>query len=1026
MTSDGFQAGRAGSLQGRLARLGFVDAARAVRLLSDPGLVSLGNDSLEDLAAAADPDLALTILSRIADSAGPASVALIAALDTDAQLRARVYAVLGSSVALGDHLVRHPEDWVVLADIDQTVASPVGSRDNGHDNSSTELLPHVSVAFAPAAQVRADLLNAVGADPLSRDPIARDAADTTLSALRSAYRRRLLAIAAADLAEGAAFIDVSAAIADLADATLEAALAIARAESPQDAARCRLAVVAMGKCGGRELNYISDVDVLFVAEPADGVDEADAIASATRLAQTLMHACASPTAEGSIWEVDPNLRPEGKAGALVRTLASYDGYYRRWASTWEFQALLKARPVAGDLDLGARFVDLVTPMVWSAADRKNFVEDVQAMRRRVEDNVPAKDAERQLKLGAGGLRDVEFSVQLLQLVHGRSDIMLHSATTMSALESLATWGYVGRDDASTLSTSYAFLRTLEHRIQLHRLRRTHVIPDDEGDLRRIGRSMGYRSDPVTELTEALKRHRREVRRLHEKLFYRPLLNAVARLDAGEARLSPAAAKQRLMALGYSDPAGALRQLEALTSGVTRRAAIQRTLLPVMLGWFATAPDPDAGLLAFRRMSDALGSTPWYLRLLRDESLAAQRLARILASSRYASDLLLRAPEAVTMLAGDEELEPRRREALVVEALSAARRYDDSEAAVAAVRALRRRELFRTAVAEILEVAEVDEAGAALSDLAAATIVGALEIAVRGVEAVRGSALPTRFLVVAMGRFGGGELGFASDADVLFVHDPLPGAEERDAHEAALAVAGELRRLLMVPTPDPPLEVDADLRPEGRNGPLVRTLASYAAYYERWSSAWEVQALLRAEPVAGDVELGQAFVALIDPMRYPEGGIPENDVREIRRLKARMEAERLPRGADPGLHTKLGRGGLSDVEWVAQLISLRHGWEVPGLRTTRTLPALRAAADAGLLTKDDADHLEAAWRNATRVRDAVMLVRGKAGDMVPTDARDLAAVAHVLGYGPGESGALLEDYRRVARRARAVVERVFYA
>ena len=1010
MTSEGARAARAGSLQARLARLGFVDSARAVRLLSDPGLVALGTPAVDDLALAPDPDLALTSLSRIAETGHEWAAAFVEALDDDTGLRSRAYAVLGASAALGDHLVRHPEDWTVLA--------PAVVDDDD--------APPQRTTFAALEVVRADLLEAVGADPVAMQPVAAQPVSGALSLLRAAYRRRLLVIAAADLADGASFDDVSAALADLADATLDAALAIARAEHPGDAERCRLSVVAMGKCGGHELNYISDVDVVFVAEAVDGGDETEALRAATRLAQSLMHACVAPTSEGSIWEVDPNLRPEGKQGALVRTLASYAGYYHRWASTWEFQALLQARPAAGDLDLGRAFVDLVTPLVWSAADRPNFVEDVQAMRRRVEDNVPARDADRQLKLGAGGLRDVEFSVQLLQLVHGRSDVMLHSATTTAALEALATWGYVGRDDASALSSSYAFLRTLEHRIQLHRLRRTHVIPDDDGDLRRLARSMGYRTEPVAELEKALQRHRREVRRLHEKLFYRPLLNAVARLDAGEARLTPEAAQQRLVALGYTDPVGALRHLEALTSGVTRRAAIQRTLLPVMLGWFASAPDPDAGLLAFRRVSDALGSTPWYLRLLRDESLAAQRLATVLASSRYASDLLMRAPEAVTMFADDDELVPRGREALVTEALAAARRYDEAEVGITTVRALRRRELFRTAVAELLGIAEVDEAGVALSDIAAATVVGGLEIAVRAVEATRRTAMPTRFLVVAMGRFGGGELGFASDADVLFVHDPLPGADDRDAHEAALAVAGELRRLLMLPTPDPPLEVDAGLRPEGRNGPLVRTLASYAAYYDRWSSPWESQALLRADPVAGDAELGEEFVRLIDPLRYPAGGISETDVREIRRLKARMEAERLPRGADPGLHTKLGRGGLSDVEWVAQLISLRHGYEVPGLRTTRTLPALVVAADEGLLDIEDADHLIAAWRIATRVRDAVMLVRGRAGDMVPTDARDLAAVAQVLGYRPGQSGALLEDDRRITRRARGGVERVFYA
>ena len=226
----------------------------------------------------------------------------------------------------------------------------------------------------------------------------------------------------------------------------------------------------------------------------------------------------------------------GRAGPLVRTLASHLAYYRRWAKTWEFQALLKARPAAGDLELGQQYVDAVQPLIWSAAD--SFVTDVQAMRQRVEQNVPRKDADRALKLGPGGLRDVEFSVQLLQLVHGRSDPTLHSATTLDALAALRDGGYVGRDDGQGLADAYRFLRTLEHRIQLFRLRRTHVVPDDERDLRRLGRSLGFRADPVADLTAAWRQHGREVRRLHEKLFYRPLLTAVAQLSPDEARLLP--------------------------------------------------------------------------------------------------------------------------------------------------------------------------------------------------------------------------------------------------------------------------------------------------------------------------------------------------------------------------------------------------------------------------------------------------------------------------------------------------------
>ncbi len=277
----------------------------------------------------------------------------------------------------------------------------------------------------------------------------------------------------------------------------------------------------------------------------------------------------------------------------------------------------------------------------------------------------------------------------------------------------------------------------------------------------------------------------------------------------------------------------------------------------------------------------------------------------------------------------------------------------------------------------------------------------------------------------MGRFGGHESGYGSDADVMFVHDPLPGADEQEATEAAHTVAEALRALLTRPAPDPPLLIDPGLRPEGRQGPLVRTLASYRAYYERWSVPWEAQALLRAEPVAGDAELGARFTALADKFRYPDGGIPESSVREIRRIKARMEAERMPRGADPALHLKLGPGGLSDVEWVVQLLQLRHARAVPAMRTTRTLAGLAAAVDAGLVGTEDATALAGAWRLAARIRDAVVLVRGRASDVFPVRAAEVAAVASVLGYPPGAAQDLVQDYRRAARRARTVMERLFY-
>jgi glutamate-ammonia-ligase adenylyltransferase len=1010
----------------RLTRLGFVDALRAERMLEDPALVELVGDLREPaersaegrapgllsaLGDVADPDHALLALAKLAGVVRDDSErheALAEMLAAASPARDRLLAVIGASLALGDNLAAHPDHLLVLAS--ETLGTQV-----------------------PAQAVRAELLRSVGADPEAEVPVATVLGTEGIDEMRRAYQRRLLQIAATDLtaADSLAVLgDVGAALADLAAAALEASLALARADLDDHGRGVRLAVIGMGKCGGRELNYVSDVDVIYVVEP-DGVDEDHAIAVGTRLAAGLARACSTAAGEPALWPVDAALRPEGKNGPLVRTLSSHRAYYERWAKTWEFQALLKARPVAGDRALGEAYVAAMNPMVWAAVGRENFVEDSQAMRRRVEENVPAAEADRQLKLGVGGLRDVEFTVQLLQLVHGRADESIRSPGTLTALAALAAGGYVGRTDAVELADCYRLLRSLEHRIQLYRLRRTHLMPTAEPDLRRLARSIGMRTGGAQALDDRWRAVRRQVRHLHEELFYRPLLPATARLSVEEASLAPEAARARLAAIGYADPAGAMRHIAALTEGLSRRAAIQRQLLPVMIGWFAEGAGPDAGLLAFRRLSDELGTTHWYLKLLRDSGTAARRLATVLSTSRYVADALTRSPESVAWLGDDADLVGRTGPRLSAEAAALLSRAEGAEAAAAALRALRRRELARTAAADVL--------GVVTPTTAAETLTAAADVVLAGVlGAVEQEALieyglteaPARLLVVAMGRLGGREMGYTSDADVLFVHEPRPGVDPELSQSFALTVTGRLRALLVAVSNEPPLEVDVSLRPEGRNGPLVRSFDSYAEYYARWSSPWESQALLRARPVAGDEELGQRFVALVDPLRYPAGGLNAAVVREVRRIKARVEAERLPRGVDPARHLKLGRGGLSDVEWTIQLLQLQHGHEIAGLRTTSTLEALAAAAEAGLVEPADAKVLTDAWELASRLRDANVLWSGRSGganaDVLPHDRKALAGLARVIGLPAGSAGELEEEYLRKARRARAVVERVFYA
>jgi glutamate-ammonia-ligase adenylyltransferase len=981
-------------------RLGLVDATAGAALNQLGWTGPEHREVLWALSRAADPDLALRGLSRLAEVLGDRWAELEQQLLVAKSLRGKLFGVLGASTALSDHLVADADTWRLLSLDDE--------------------LPQPSAA-------RAQLLDVVQAEPEPDSALhrARISGPQATAALRKAYRDQILVLAAADLAATVEdlpvlpYAQVCAQLSDLADVALEAALAVAVAEVCPDApCTTRLAVIAMGKCGARELNYVSDVDVVFVAEPADAL--------ANRLAGAMVRIGGS-----AFFEVDAGLRPEGRSGALVRTVDSHVAYYQRWAKTWEFQALLKARPMAGDPRLGHDYLQAVAPMVWTASQREDFVPEVQAMRRRVEENVPAELRDRELKLGRGSLRDVEFAVQLLQLVHGRDDDSLQVLSTVDALGALGAGGYIGREDAANLTASYEFLRLLEHRLQLQRMRRTHTLPDpdDAAAMRWLARAAHMRpdgrSDAAGVLSAEVRRNAVRVRRLHEKLFYRPLLEAVARSDSPSLKLSEDSALRQLTALGYVSPGSALNHLRALTAGASRRGRLQTLLLPTLLDWLGDTPDPDGGLLAYRRLSDAIGETPWYLRTLRDEGAVAKRLMTVLGTSAYLPDLLIRAPEAVRLYA-DGPSGPRLLDVTPEEVAHGLRvsagRHRNPERAVEAARSLRRHELARVASADLLGLLDVTQVCAALSSVWSAVLDAALQVVADA--ATEQNAAPATIAVIGMGRLGGAELGYGSDADVLFVCEPADGAADQEAVRWVSRVVERVRALLGAASADPALEVDTGLRPEGRSGPMVRTLASYGAYYAQWSAPWEAQALLRARPVAGDAELGERFCAMADPVRYPEGGISVETAREIRRIKARVDTERLPRGADRATHTKLGRGGLADVEWTVQLLQLRHGHEMAALRSPSTMAALSAAGAAELLSAADVDTLRQAWLTATRARNALVLVRGKPADQLPGPGRVLVAVARAAGWPDGDSGAFLDHYRKVTRHARAVVEHSF--
>ena len=978
-----------------VAKAGFIDLRRGrevVEQLCAP--TGLSVEQLLDLFAhAAEPDIAgQTVIDLLAAPSAPGE-----AWASDYAWLERVVRVAGASRGLADFLVRHPDRVGAL-------------RVHREDLDDEETIAH-------------RMLTAVGAD--SRGFATGDL-EAARDSLRCEYRAIVCEIACFDLsAELPTQVvdDVARGLADAAAGALEASLAIARAElaaqgAPEDEiARVRLAIIGMGKCGARELNYVSDVDVIYVAESADSQLLANdtALSHATKMAQLLARGIQESGREPGLWEVDANLRPEGKAGALVRTVESHLAYYDRWAKNWEFQALLKARPIAGDRRLGQQYVDGIAPKVWSSAARDGFVDQVQRMRERVTDNIPPAEVDIQIKLGPGGLRDVEFTVQLLQLVHGLQDETVRLRGTIESLNALVVAGYVGREEATTFAESYRLLRVLEHRLQLRALRRTHLMPTNAEDIRVLSRSAGYDVGEV-DVVELWRATKVKVRALHERLFYRPLLAAAAALPEEGLNLTTEQAQARLAAIGFEDPKGAMAQITALTSGMTRRSTIQRAILPILLQWLADGANPDYGLLAFRRLSEALGESPWYLKMLRDSQAAAERLMTVLSGSRYVSDLLERLPEATAWLDDDQDLAARSAEALRSEIDALLSRHEDSELALTSIRALRRREMLRMALAGIVGVSGFAQISEGLTNLSTVVLEGFLAI-VR-----RESDTNPEFAIVAMGRFGGGELVFGSDLDLMFVHRATLECPDQAAQVRAEAMVSRI--LACAEDPRLTLEIDLDLRPEGKQGVRVRSLDSYAQYYERWGATWESQALLRATVVAGDSALVADMTALIDRIRYPREVTLET-VREIRRIKARVERERLPQGADSLRHLKLGRGSLSDVEWLVQLMQMRFGGTVPALRTTSTLVALDACYEIELLNEKDRHRLGEAWLLASRVRAAGTLWNNRLTDVLPTGREDLEGLSRLLGMPAGSASELEELYLGTTRRARTVFERVFF-
>lgn len=819
---------------------------------------------------------------------------------------------------------------------------------------------------------------------IEKRPVLPEGSELTEESLRRWKNLEYLRIAGRDLTGVDDLPAVTGNISDLACDVLGASRQLVRADG--------LLVVAMGKLGGHELNYASDIDVIFLSSN-DGErkrDEANA--------REIMRIA------GLCFRVDANLRPEGRSGALTRTLLSYEHYWQQWAEPWEFQALLKARPVAGPDQLGRDFLDSLETNLWERPFSADELRSLRVMKARTENEIAkSKQASRDIKRGAGGIRDIEFSIQLLQLVHGRHDRDLRSPNTLEAIAELSSAAYIDHQDAFIFDGCYRFLRTVEHRIQLVDEQQLYAVPKDDEERDQLARVLGFKSNTEQSALEAfddeLVARRAAVRSVHERLYFRPLLEA---FSGAPSELSRAVVEERLTAFGFRDSDRTREAVKELTRGLTRSSRLMDQFLPLLFGWLADSPDPDRGLLGLRTIASGRQSTTELVRSFRESPESARRLCLILGTSRLLGRLLEQNPDLIAELADNDPMKPSPPGDLLKTARSALSWRAPSHRNVALKRS-NERELIRIATRDLLGISDLLTSESALSGLAEATLQVALEVAEPKIP----------FSIIAMGRFGGAELSYASDLDVLFVYE---GDKPSDLLEAE-RLASSILRFVSGNTPAERLwTLDLNLRPEGRQGPLARSLGGFESYFERWAVVWERQAMARARPVAGDEDLNQQFMSFVERHVWIPG-VTDEDVREIRRIKARVERERLPAGDDPQFHLKLGRGALVDIEFCVQLLQLQNRVKSPG-----TMEAIAQLASANKIAPEDGEVLREAYQLCEQTRNRSFLINGVPDDALPQGAQQLTTLARSLDTTASD---LRENYRKVTRRSRKVIERLFY-
>ena len=944
--------------------------------------------------------------------------------------------LLGSSSYLSDVLLRHGKDCCEL------------------------FLRQIKIIQKRVSEHLADLEPAVKHSQSLEDFCA---------ALRRHKQREYLRIGARDLMPSVTMEETVRELTALADASLDAAYHFCRAEVETDYGPLnlpgtekpnRFVILGMGKLGGRELNFSSDVDVIFLHESDEGESAGGPKGKKTpreffaEIGKRIIQAMGQVTEDGFVFRIDLRLRPLGANGPLVQSVSSAMLYYESWGQCWERAALIKARAVAGDKELGANFLKEIEPFIYRRYLDYTTVDELRHMKTRIENELlTGEEKERNIKLGYGGIREIEFFTQALQLVNGGYEPKLRNPSTLPALAELARHEFISPDVRDKLTEAYRFLRQAEHKAQIVQEAHAHSIPHGTDAEQAYARRLGYkRNGKLTERELFWRDYRRQtkiVRDIFDRLFYRAQKEMETKGTSATGSIWHDLDNQELITKelaneGFADPAKAYQNLLAVRDGEVyappspKRLKIMRNLGPALIAEIAKSSEPDRALLNLSRFSQRIGGRTGFLTLLAENPETMRLLITLFADSQFLTDQFLNRPELIdTLIRVDLTRVKKNKDEMLAELCAALDETQDIETKLNILRRHKTEEFIRIGLHDLGGTIELVEVLNQLSDLADACVQAALDLTLAEVAEKFGAVPGSRFAVIGGGKLGGRELDYNSDLDLIFIYVADENAESEGgsqgklpAHDYYVRVGQKLLSCLSAPTEEGiAYKIDMQLRPSGKAGPLVSPLGAFREYHKTSSLLWERQALIKTRRVAGDAALGKEVEKITEAFAYGRG-LERNGIDEIHHLRMRMERELA--GEDvTRFNLKKGRGGLVDIEFLTQMLQLVHGHRFPRLRRRETLRALKALHDEKILKSSEYRLLSDGYLFLRRLDHRLRLQRDQSIDAFEAEPGRLESIAKALGYNSkakrAESGSgqqLLRDYRSGREKIRACYERYF--